>query len=78
MVLPGKNAVYKESVISKFPIILSILSDEKFCKISDLQIKTENQFSSIAASLPARNAANCLFALGKIELNESKDGVYIC
>lgn len=75
MVLPGKNAVYKDSVISKFPIILSILSDEKFCKITDLQIKTENQFSSIAEFV---QAMDCLFALGKIELNELKDGVYIC
>ena len=75
MVLPGKNAVYKDSVISKFPIILGILREEKFCKIIDLQNRTKDQFSSISEFV---QTLDCLYALGKIELNETKDGVSIC
>ena len=75
MVLPGKNAVYKDSVISKFPIILSILCEEKFCKIIDLQNRTKDQFFSISEFV---QTLDCLYALGKIELSEKKDGVYIC
>lgn len=75
MVLPGKNAVYKDSVISKFPIILTILSEEKFCKIVDLQNRTKNQFYSVSEFV---QTMDCLYALGKIEINETKDGVYIC
>jgi len=75
VVLPGKNAVYKDSVISKFPIILTILSEEKFCKIVDLQNRTKNQFYSVSEFV---QTMDCLYALGKIEINETKDGVYIC
>lgn len=75
MVLPGKTADYKQSVISKFPLILKILSDGKVCSISKLEQKTKNSFSSIVEFI---QTLDCLFLLGKIELNEEKNGVLIC
>lgn len=75
MVLPGKNVVYKDSVIYKFPVILKILSDEGFCRIADLEKRTSCNFLSVAEFV---QTMDCLFALGKIVLNENEDGVYLC
>ena len=75
MVLPGKTADYKSSVISKFTLILQIMKDEKFCEVSELQERTKQSFSSIAEFV---QVLDCLFALGKIEMNEDKTGVCLC
>ena len=76
MVLPGKTVDYKTSVISKFPIVLKILTEEKFCKLNELQERTKDVFSSIAEFV---QALDCLFALGKIGLMKIKMGfLYAC
>jgi hypothetical protein len=75
MVLPGKTADYKDSVISKFPVILEIVTARQFCSVRELAELTKEKFSSATEFV---QTMDCLFALGKIEMNEDKNGVSIC
>lgn len=64
MKLPNKLFSYRESVISKFPIILSILVREGHLTIYELYIHVNNKFDSITEFI---DVIECLFVLGKIE-----------
>ncbi len=47
MMLPNKTITYSESVISKFPLVLEILKNQKSAKAGILYEKLKNQFQSI-------------------------------
>lgn len=64
MKLPNKLFSYKESIISKFPIILQKLSDKKDISIFDLYRDTNQNFEDISEFL---ETLDCLYALGKLD-----------
>ena len=66
MLLPNKIISYNESILSKFPIVLDALKDNDYL-IFDLyeQLKASVDIESFIEVL------DCLFALGKIEIDYS-------
>ncbi|WP_411829820.1 ABC-three component system middle component 7 [Paenibacillus ehimensis] len=64
MKFPNKLYSYKESIISKFPIILNALDKDKHSTIFDLYISVINKFQDTTEFL---DALECLYVLGKIE-----------
>ncbi len=64
MLLPNKIISYNESILSKFPIVLNTLEDHDYL-IIDLyaQLKTYLGIECFIEVL------DCLFALGKIEID---------
>lgn len=64
MLLPNKIISYNESILSKFPIVLNVLKDKNYL-IIDLyeQLKTSLDIECFIEVL------DCLFALGKIEID---------
>ncbi len=73
MKLPNKLFSYRESIISKFPIILNALEKEKHFTIYELYISVINKFEDISEFL---EAVECLYALGKIEYSYELRRVY--
>ena len=73
MKLPNKLFSYRESIISKFPIILNALEQEKHFTIYELYINVINKFVDISEFL---EAVECLYALGKIEYSYKLRRVY--
>lgn len=73
MKLPNKLFSYRKSIISKFPVILSALEQEKGLTIYELYINVINKFEDIAEFL---EAVECLYALGKIEYSYEMRRVY--
>lgn len=69
MQLPNKLYSYRESVLSKFPIILKALNDgdysvgELYIRVSD-SVTDANEFLTII---------DCLYALGKIAYDENEE-----
>ena len=63
MKLPNKVIPYKESVISKFPLVLSTLENGDY-SVSDLYKKLGHKFDSINEYV---TTLDCLFYLGKIK-----------
>ena len=72
MKLPNKVLNYKESIISKFPIILSLLECKKY-SILTLYSKVKNQVDGINEFLEILDS---LYALNKIQLDESSRRLY--
>jgi hypothetical protein len=70
MLLPNKITSYQESVISKFPGVLTLVS-KKTLSVYSLHKELKNRFDDIEDFLVT---LDCLYALGKINFNE-KDGV---
>lgn len=70
MMLPNKTITYNESVISKFPLVLKFLQDQKSVKAGLLYEKLKNQFQSIHVFV---QTLDCLYALGKIEFNDEME-----
>lgn len=68
MKLPNKVTSYSESVLSKFPVVLSLLSNNDLSP-STLYYLLQNTFSGISEFI---EILDCLFALKVIELNEAK------
>ncbi len=69
MLLPNKVIRYEESVISKFPIILQKLTEQKSLKPELLFESCKAHFSGINVFL---QTLDCLYAMNKIEF---EDGV---
>lgn len=67
MKLPNKMISYSESAISKFPSILSTLSEGCMSTLN-LYENVKSEFFSVEDYL---DTLDCLYALGKIEINES-------
>lgn len=73
MKLPNKLYTYKDSVISKFPIVLNILKLNNSIAIYDLYIRTFSEFESISEFI---ETIECLYILGKIDYNYELRRVY--
>lgn len=67
MLLPNKVTTYRESVISKLPIILDAL-DTEGTSVSRLYLKCKRRLGGPANFL---DALDCLFALNEIELDDA-------
>lgn len=74
MKFPNKVINYNESIISKFPIILSQLQIKDY-SISSLYEKIKNKVENINEFL---EILDCLFALNKIKLDENTRRLYLC
>ena len=67
MKFPSKVTPYKESIIAKFPVVLTILEKEDmtpsklYTKVKNSKIKDIREFMEVL---------DCLYALNKIELQE--------
>jgi hypothetical protein len=66
MKLPNKFITYKESIISKFPLVLEELKDYDL-SISDLYKKIRKNIDGVQEYL---DILDCLYALNKITLIE--------
>ncbi|MBU3216862.1 hypothetical protein LL033_14985 [Clostridium estertheticum] len=64
--MPNKLFSYSESIISKFPIILNVLEEEKHLTIYELYIHVIKRFDDITEFA---ETVECLFVLGKIDYN---------
>lgn len=73
MKLPNKLFSYRESIISKFPIILSVLEKEKCLTIYELYIYVINKFEDISEFM---ETIESLYILGKIEYSYESRRVY--
>lgn len=71
MKLPNKITSYKESILSKLPIILNELRDNQV-SINDIYMKNERKFESIDQFI---DALDCLYALGKIQYDEESERI---
>jgi hypothetical protein len=69
MLLPSKIIPFKESILSKFPVLLREIKKGDI-SVMDLYKKVKAEINSIADYL---DALDCLFALKKIELNEQME-----
>lgn len=74
MKFPNKVINYNESIISKFPIILSQLQIKDY-SISSLYEKIKNKVENINEFL---EILDCLFTLNKIKLDENTRRLYLC
>ncbi len=74
MKFPNKVINYNESIISKFPIILSQLQIKDY-SISSLYEKIKNKVENINEFL---EILDCLFALNKIKLDGNTRRLYLC
>lgn len=72
--LPNKTITYNESVISKFPLVLKFLQNQKSVKAGVLYEKLKNQFQSIHVFV---QTLDCLYALGKIKFNDEME-IVLC
>ena len=69
MLIPNKLYTYKESVISKFPVVLRILSRGD-CTVSDLYQRLSCEVSGTSEFV---EVLDCLYALHKIEYDDRKE-----
>lgn len=69
MLIPNKLYTYKESVISKFPVILRILSRGD-CSVSDLYQRVRCEVSGTSEFV---EVLDCLYALHKIEYDDGEE-----
>ena len=67
MKLPNKVTSYQESVLSKLPVLLDILSVRDLSLI-ELYFTTKQHFSDMLEFI---DTVDCLFALDKLEYNEN-------
>ncbi len=73
MLLPNKTVSYKESIISRFPVVLKFIS-QKSVPVTELYQNLKKEFSSICMFV---QTLDCLYALGKIDLN-SEGELFLC
>ncbi|WP_016821870.1 ABC-three component system middle component 7 [Paenibacillus polymyxa] len=73
MKLPNKLYNYRESIISKFPIILNALAQEKKLTLYELYINVINKFQDMTEFL---DTVECLYTLGKIEYSYESRSVF--
>lgn len=68
MRLPNKVITYKESLLAKFPMVVSALKDQEIA-VDLLYRKLKSKVDDIGEFM---EIMDCLYALGKIELDEKK------
>ena len=74
MQLPNKITRYENSLISKFPLILTMLKRESF-KPKELFESCKNDFENITEFI---QTVDCLFALSKVKLNKVTGEIELC
>lgn len=74
MKLPNKVVTYRESLISKFNIVLGFLSSNPL-PLTNLYESVKRNFSDFNDFV---EVLDCLFYLGKINLNQETSEVYLC
>lgn len=74
MLLPNKTIPYSDSVISKFSAVLNDLQSGG-SNIRDVYKKHRKKFGNIQNYI---EPLDCLFALGKIEIDEIKGEIKLC
>lgn len=72
MKLPNKVITYKESLLAKFPIVLSILKEQEI-SADLLYEKVKSKLDDIGEFM---EIMDCLYALGKIELDPKKGVIH--
>ena len=72
MKFPSKFVTYKNSIISKFPLFLSFLDDCDH-SISELYNHVKSKIDGYHEFI---DILDCLFMLGKIEFDESKEVIH--
>ena len=72
MLLPNKLFSYNESVLSHFPRVLSILNQP--LSVRELYLRV---MPIISDPIEFIQLLDCLYALGKIDFNETGD-LYLC
>ena len=70
MKLPNKVVTYKESLLAKFPVVLSIVKEQEI-SVDLLYKKIKSKVDDVGEFM---EIMNCLYALGKVEL-DAKRGV---
>lgn len=73
MILPNKLFSYNESVLSKLPVILQELDQQK--TPHELLVSLGN---IVKSPLELMDALDCLYALREIELNEADGRIVRC
>lgn len=73
MRLPNKVISYKESVLSRFPIILNILIKEEISP-NELYEKVKDSFEDVGEFI---EVLDCLFAIGEIDLENGELLYYV-
>lgn len=68
MRFPSKVTTYNDSILSKFPVVLTHIKNNDLTP-NDLYIKVKSKVSDVGEFI---EILNCLYALNKIELIESK------
>lgn len=74
MFLPNKTIPYSDSVIARFPIILDALKNSNQ-NIHSLYKKNKKKFLNIQNYI---ETLDCLFALNRIEFDETKEEIRLC
>lgn len=69
MKLPNKVISYEDSVLSKLPVILDVVSD-KDLSLLELFDNTKQHFFDTSEFI---DAIDCLFALNKLEYKEERE-----
>ena len=72
MKLPNKIISYKESVLSRFPLVLSVLS-ENLVGVYDLFELTKDSFTDIEEYM---DTIVCLYALKKVTIDDESGVLY--
>jgi len=67
MILPNKIVQFDESIISKLPLILSLLEEQSF-EVLTLYTKTKRYFEDINQFVITLDV---LFVLGKVEIDKN-------
>lgn len=70
MLLPNKLFSFDESMLSKFPMVLTMLQTSPM-SVSNLYIKVKSRVASVSDYI---EILDCLFALGKIDYDD-KEGM---
>lgn len=72
MKLPSKVTSYKESILSKTPILINVLINKNE-KPYDLYLQTKDHFADVNEFI---DVLDCLFALKVISFNELEEKIY--
>ena len=68
MKLPNKEITYKESLLAKFPVFLVVIKDQEIA-VDLFYKKMKSKVDDIGEFM---EVMDCLYALGKIELDVKK------
>jgi len=72
MRLPNKVITYKESILFKFPMVLSIVKEADITP-NNLYKRLSSKFDDMGEFF---EVMDCLYALGKIELDERRGVIH--